>query len=78
VAGQVEARRRQRQGGLIGYLGEHGALRGDLTPEEATDVLWALTGYDLYRALVVERGWAAMRYETWLADVLSQRLLKDG
>jgi AcrR family transcriptional regulator len=78
AARQVEARRRQRQGGLIGYLVERGELRSDLTPEGATDVLWALTGYDLYRTLVVERGWAPTRYEAWLADTLIRCLLKDG
>ncbi len=75
VARQVGMRRRQNQTYLIAYLSEHGALRGDLASEEATDVLWALTGYDLYRALVVERGWAPARYEAWLADVLIERLL---
>ncbi len=75
VARQVGMRRWQNQTYLSAYLSDHGALRGDLAPEEATDVLWALTGYDLYRALVVERGWAPARYEAWLTDVLIERLL---
>lgn len=75
VARQVGARRRQNQARLIAYLSDQGVLRGGLAPEEATDVLWALTGYDLYRALVVECSWAPERYEAWLADILIQRLL---
>ncbi len=74
VAQQVGARR-QNQTYLIAYLVERRVLRSGLSPEEATDTLWALTGYDLYRALVGECGWAPERYETWLAGVLIQRLL---
>ena len=75
LARQVEARRREYQGRLITYLISRGILRQGLQPEEATDELWALSSYDLYRLLVVERGWASERYETWLANVLLQRLL---
>jgi AcrR family transcriptional regulator len=75
AARQVEARRRQRQEGLITYLHDRGVLRADLAPAEATDLLWALTGYDLYRALVVERGWHPDRYEAWLAPLLLEHLL---
>jgi prophage antirepressor-like protein len=75
LARQVEARRRTNQGRLITYLISRGVMRKGLQPEEATDELWALSSYDLYRLLVVERGWASERYETWLANVLRQRLL---
>src|SRR5256885_16789751 len=54
---QVEARRRQNQARLVGYLHEQQVLRHGLQLEEATDLLWALTSYDLYRMLVVERHW---------------------
>ena len=63
---------------LIASLSEQGALRPGLSFEEATDVLWALTSYDLYRMLVVERGWKPARYETWLAQLLIQHLLQPG
>ncbi len=75
LARQVEARRRANQGRLITYLVSRGVLRQGLQPEEATDELWALSSYDLYRLLVVERGWASERYEAWLAHMLLQRLL---
>jgi AcrR family transcriptional regulator len=75
VARQVEARRRQNQARLIAFLREQGALRHCLSLEEATDVLWALTSYDLYRMLVVEQRWEPERYETWLAQLLAQHLL---
>jgi AcrR family transcriptional regulator len=75
VARQVEARRRANQARLVTYLQEQRLLRDDLGPDEATDIIWALTSYDLYRALVGERQWPAGRYEDWLADALADRLL---
>ena len=75
LAQQVEARRRQNQARLMASLHEQGVLRPDLSLEEATDVLWALTSYDLYRMLVVEQRWQPERYETWLAQLLVQHLL---
>ena len=75
VAQQVEARRRENQVRLVTYLREKGILRKDLGPEEAADIVWALTSYDLYRALVNERRWPARRYRDWLAGTLADGLL---
>jgi AcrR family transcriptional regulator len=76
AAGQVESRRRGNQARLAAYLQERGCLREDLSPEEATDIVWALTSYDVYRALVAERHWPAARYQDWLADTLAVTLLR--
>jgi AcrR family transcriptional regulator len=75
LARDIEMRRRQNQGRLVAYLDEYRVLRQGLPLEEATDVLWALTSYDLYRMLVVERHWPPERYETWLANLLIEHLL---
>ena len=75
LAQQVEARRRQNQARLMAFLHEQGVLRSGLPLEEATDGLWALTSYDLYRMLVMEQRWEPERYETWLAQLLVQHLL---
>src|SRR5258707_3989675 len=75
LAQQVEARRRRNQARLIASLNEQGVLHSGLSFEEATDVLWALTSYDVYRMLVVEQSWEPERYETWLAQLLVQHLL---
>ena len=56
--------------GLTKRLKRSGRLRGNLTPQEALAVIWAMTGADLYNQLVFERGWTADRYESWLADAL--------
>ena len=34
------------------------------------DVMWMLTGRDLYRMFVLERGWSSAAYEDWLAATL--------
>ncbi len=75
VRRQIEERRRHNQARLIASLRAQGALRPDLASAEATDVLWAMTSYDLYRMLVVEQRWDPERYETWLAQLLIEHLL---
>jgi AcrR family transcriptional regulator len=78
LARDIEERRRENQSRLVAFLEEHGALRRGLQVEEATDALWALTSYDLYRKLVVEQGWAPERYEIWLAQLLIEHLLQPA
>ena len=77
LARRIEARRRHNETYLITDLHERGALRHDLSPEEAIDILWSLTSYDLYRMLVIECGWQAERYENWLGQLLLDLLLQD-
>ena len=76
VAQQVEARRRENQYRLIALLHAQALLRPDLSIEEATDIMWTLTSYELYRMLVVEQHWEPARYEIWLAKLLIQQLLE--
>jgi AcrR family transcriptional regulator len=75
VSATVERRRRQQQERLIRLLRQQGTLRADRTDEEATDELWALTSFDLYRLLVLQSGWTPEHYEMWLGEALSERLL---
>jgi len=53
-------------------------LRAGLTPEEAVDVLYAVAGTEVYRALVTERGWTPERYEGWLFHFACRELLDEG
>jgi AcrR family transcriptional regulator len=43
-------------------------LRSGLDEKEARDLLWTLTGRDIYRMLVIERKWSSERHEKWLSD----------
>lgn len=76
VARQIETRRRQRQTYLILDIHEQGVLRPDLSIEEATDILWSLTSYDMYHMLVTKQGWKTSRYESWLTTILTEHLIQ--
>lgn len=52
-----------------------GHLGPDVTVDEGVDRYLALVLPEVYRTLVLERGWSIDRYETWLADTLLQQLL---
>lgn len=70
-----ELRRFERQGQSVQRLIELQALAKGLTLQSARDILWVLTGRDMYRMFVVERGWTSAKYERWLADLLVRSLL---
>lgn len=70
-----ELRRFERQGQSVQRLIELRALAKGLTLQSARDILWVLTGRDMYRMFVVERGWTSAKYERWLADLLIRSLL---
>lgn len=72
-----ERRRYERQGEYVKMLMKDKVLQKSLTLEQARDLLWALTGRDLYRLLVIERGWTSEAYERWLADHLVKSLLQN-
>lgn len=42
------------------------------------DILWMYTGRDVYRMLVLERGWSSDQYEEWLAQTLISALLSPA
>jgi hypothetical protein len=60
---------------MIISLSEAGRLRPDLDYRTARDIFWMLTGRDVYRMLVRERGWSSQKYQDWLADTLVLDLL---
>ncbi len=52
-----------------------GGLREGLRVRDAIDMLYALAGTDVYRALVRDRGWTPGRYERWLFTMSCTELL---
>jgi AcrR family transcriptional regulator len=62
----------------VDALQARGGLRPGLAPDEAADILYALTGTDVYRALVRERGWSPARYQRWLFRIACRELLGDA
>jgi AcrR family transcriptional regulator len=61
---------------VAGVLAARGTLREGVDAATAADAVWAMCSSELYRMLVVERGWNAQSYEQWLSDVLTSRLLE--
>lgn len=61
--------------GLVDGWQRRGLLRAGMDAEAARDVLWALASPDLYRLLVLERGWSAERYGAWQRDAASRLVL---
>jgi AcrR family transcriptional regulator len=62
------------QGRIVRALARARALRPGLRERDAADVVHALMSPELYRLLVVDRGWPPERYEQWLARLLADQL----
>jgi hypothetical protein len=58
-----EALRYAAQESMIDSLRRSGRLRSGVNTQAARDILWALTGRELYRMLVRERDWTSQEYE---------------
>ena len=70
-----ETKRYHRQEEAIKAYGAKKWLAPHLTVNQARDIFWAFSGRDLYRLMVVERGWSSDAYQTWLGDLLIKSLL---
>jgi AcrR family transcriptional regulator len=51
------------------------SLRPELRERDAVDIIHALMSPEVYRLLVVDRGWRPERYERWLTEILIDQLL---
>ena len=69
---------RQRQHGhaqIVRSLARARVLRPKLRERDADDIVNALTSPEVFRLLVLDRGWPPARYEQWLKDILIEQLL---
>jgi AcrR family transcriptional regulator len=60
---------------LTTRLQELGALRPDLDPRGAADIIQALARPEAYDAIVVERGWSLDRWAAFMEDAIRRLLL---
>jgi AcrR family transcriptional regulator len=67
--------RQQGQRRIARSLARVGALRTGVRERDAADIIHALLSPELYRLLVIDRGWTTERYETWLTKMLVEQLL---
>jgi AcrR family transcriptional regulator len=72
---ELTQQRQQGQQVIARSLARKGALRPDLREREAADLIHALMSPEMYRLLVVDRGWKSERYERWLTATLVDQLL---
>jgi AcrR family transcriptional regulator len=70
--------RQQGQGQIARSLARAGTLRPKLRERDAADIIHALMSPELYRLLVLDRGWQLERYERWLTEAVIDQLLADG
>jgi AcrR family transcriptional regulator len=69
--------RQQRDRGqaqIVHALHRTKRLRAGLKARDAADVVHALMSPEVYRLLVIDRGWHPERYERWTTQVLIQQL----
>jgi AcrR family transcriptional regulator len=73
---EQETRRYEALESIADYLRKTGRLHAHLNRTTARDVLWCLTGRELYRMLVHERRWKPAQYEKWLGNTLIEMFLR--
>ena len=58
-------------------LAAHGALRTELTPSTAADLMHALCSPQTHQLLRRRDGWSAADYEAWLTGILAQTIIAE-
>lgn len=70
--------RRNLYHSVVQWLERDGLLDSEWTVEIATDLLWALTSWQLWEQLVVEGGWSKADYLSHLRTTLRNTLTRSG
>jgi AcrR family transcriptional regulator len=73
--GRIETDFYANQRAIVASLEQTGSLRKGLDARSAADLLWTLNHPDLWRLLVIERGWSPDRFEEWLSEAICADLL---
>lgn len=68
--------RREKQAPIVDSLVASGGLLPHLDRDAVRDLLWMLSGREIYYLLVVRRGWSPDRYEEQLASLLITSLVR--
>jgi hypothetical protein len=63
---------------LVRFIAERFGLPPGLAIEQAVDMVWALTAFELADRLVRRCGWSLSAYERWLGDLLVTSLCSSG
>ncbi|MGD0019692.1 MAG: helix-turn-helix domain-containing protein [Candidatus Limnocylindrales bacterium] len=71
-----KAQRFSGQAALLQMAIDAADLREGLDLETAAEILFAIGSPEVYRLLVVDRGWSGSRFEQWYAETLARLLLE--
>lgn len=63
---------------VVEWLGRDGLLASEWDVDSATDLVWALTSWQVWEQLVVDRGWSKERYRERLRTALRRMLTNSG
>jgi AcrR family transcriptional regulator len=72
---EYQHQRDDGQGAFARSLARADALRPGLRERDAADLIHVLMSPELYRLLVIERGWSPDRYQAWLINILAHQLI---
>ena len=72
-----EGRRHKALSDIVVGWARAGMLVPGVTAEEATDLVWAFIGPDMFRLLVVERSWSRRRFRSRIAAVIERQLFGE-
>jgi hypothetical protein len=67
-------RRRHSEAAVVRRWHTAGHLRAGLSERRAADVLWTMTGPDVYSLMIVQCGWKPDVFERWLIQSLREML----
>jgi AcrR family transcriptional regulator len=73
---EFEAIRYRMQEERIRLLFAQGKVKNGVDFDMARRILWMYTSREIYRMLVLEGGWTADRYQSWLAEKLEEALIE--
>lgn len=74
---EIESKLYEVSTGVVDQLAAAGALRADLDPTEAADLLWTVNHPSVWQLLVTRRCWSDDIYQRWLARTFRAQLLDE-
>ena len=72
---EIQGKQHHVASAVVEQLHQSNALRHDITPAIAADIMWSLIHPAMWQLLVRERNWTPDSYEQWLAHALCAGLL---
>ena len=71
-------RRHVTQSALVEMLAADRQLRPGLTMKRATDIFFGFVSDEMYRLMVLVRGWGEIAWREWLVEAVERELFDDG